>query len=263
MSVHVFTKDQITALREVERAHTKVGRPGFRVELQALLDLKKQELVALKAGGAGSPQRDDPFLVQSKRLWNLGWGGELGFKRRIDQYRQSLEREGLPVTPIRPTGMPSHLNRLVLWDTRPLQVKVKGGVERISLVKTCRLCGVACGVNDNKLIQHEATPEITVPVRWVWCQDGRMNRNRRPGDCRQAFVRPEVGAEALTGLFLYAHDHTVIGGADGHVMDLPGSVHRAGPSGCAYLRLFADGPGLRWYWGVLADPQDGSASRWE
>lgn len=251
-----FTNDQIVELRTLEKARVRGGGSGFRPEVQELIG-------RLKTGGVGTPDTTDPFLVQSKVLWDLGWSRELGFKK-IDQYRQSLKTDGLELGPERPAGLPVHLNRLVLWDRRPLLVK-QGREERVSLVKTCRLCGVAYRGDDDTLLQHEATPEIVVPVRWVWCQDGRMNRNRKPTSCRSDFQTPEVGAEALTGLFLYAQDCTVIGGEGNawHAVDLPGSIRRDGPSDCAYLRVWSGGPELDWYWDGCALPGCGSASRWE
>ncbi|TSC71983.1 MAG: hypothetical protein G01um101438_814, partial [Parcubacteria group bacterium Gr01-1014_38] len=79
-------------------------------------------------GGVGAPDTDDPFLVQSKILWDKGWGRELGVKT-LDAYRKSLEKEGLPVKPERPPGLPDHLDRLVLWDRRPLLMKEGKGFQ--------------------------------------------------------------------------------------------------------------------------------------
>jgi hypothetical protein len=261
MSRELFDLDQIVQLQEVQKARLRAEGRGIRAEVQELI-------TRLTSGGVGTEDTTDSFLVQSKVLWDKGWGRELGFGK-LDAYRRSLEQEGLSTTPERPPDMPDHLNRLVLWDRRPLFVREDAGkgtmLERVSLVKACRLLGVSCSGDDGTLIQHEATPEITVPVRWVWCQDGRRNRNRKPVDCRQSFVRPEVGAEALTGLFLYAQEPAVIGGEGDawHTMDLPGSVHRDDPSYCACLGLWSDGPRLYWDWGDEADPKYGSASRWE
>lgn len=253
----LFGLKQIRQLEEIQKARLKKEGIGIHDEIQELIQ-------RLTAGGVGAPKAEgDPFLTQSKVLWDKGWGWELSFKK-LDDYRKSLEAEGLVVAPERPPGMPDHLNRLILWDRRPLLVKQDGG-ERVSLVKACRLCGVAYGGDDATLIQHEATPEITVPVRWVWCQDGRMHRNRKPSDCRQSFVAPEVGAEALIGLFLYAQDCAVIGrkGPERYVVDLPGSVGRGSPSSCAYLVVWVVGPRLDWCWDGFAFPGYGSASRWE
>lgn len=221
--------------------------------------MAQEPISRLKAGGVGPPDTTNPFLVQSKALWNKGWGRELGHTK-LDAYQKSLEAEGLVLTPECPQDMPDHLNRLVLWDRRPLLVK-QNKQERVSLVKTYCLCGIACGGDDDMLIQHVATSEIVVPVRWVWCQDGRMNRNRKSTDCRQSFVPPEVGAEALTGLFAYVQDPTVIGEGDSHVMDLPGSVLGGYSSHCAYLKVWNDRPKLNWNWDDNANPRCGSASR--
>lgn len=255
----LFGDRQVRQLREIQKARLKWENIGIHDEVQELID-------RLTSGGVGCPKGQSPFEVQSKVLWDKGWGRELGFKK-IDQYRKSLETDGLIVEPPRPAGMPNHLNRLVLWDRRPLLVKKEGTkgrmIERISPVTTCRLCGIAYGGDDDTFIQHEATPEIVVPVRWVWCQDGRMHRHRRPRDCRQSFVRPEVGAEALTGLFAYVQDPAVIGGDDDHVMDLPGSVLRGVPSSCACLGVWGGGSELCWDWDGRAIPQYGSGSRWE
>lgn len=249
-----LTSGQIRQLIEIDDARFRKCGVGIEAEAQELI-------TRLTAGGVGKPEVEDPFLVQSKVLWDRGWGRELGFKQ-LDAYRKSLEAEGLVVTPERPAGMPVYLDRCILWDRRPLLVKEEGG-ERVSLVKACRLLGVSFAGDDASLIQHEETPEITAPVWWVWCQDGGMNRNRKPSDCRQSFQHPEVGLEALTGLFLYAQDHTVIGEEDNHAMDLPGSVRRGDPSYCACLEVWFEGPGLFWCWVGRAGPRRGSASRWE
>lgn len=255
MSQKRMSAGQIRQLIEIDDVRFRKSGIGIEEEVQELI-------ARLTAGGVG-PASEDPFLVQSKVLWDKGWGRELGYTK-LNQYRKSLEAEGLVLTPERPTGIPGHLNRLILWDRRPLLVK-QDEKEYVSLVKACRLCGVAYGGNDDTFIQHEATPEIVVPVRWVWCQDGRMNQNRKPVECRQSFVSPEVGAEALVGLFLYVQDPSVIGGegSEWHVMDLPGSVRRGSPSDCACLGVWDDGPELVWYWDDVASPKYGSASRWE
>jgi hypothetical protein len=199
---------------------------------------------------------NDPRVRQAKVLWDKGWGRELGMTS-FGAYLASI-----PAIPERPTGCPAHLNRLVLWDVRPLLPKGKEK-QPPSLVKACHLLSLQFPGNDTTLVQHAATPVITTPVRWLWCQDGRMHRNRTPSDCRRHFVRPEVGAEALTGLFLFAQDPRVIGGSDDHVMDLPGSVHRGLPSRCACLGVWGGRPRLSWAWFGGARPLYGSASRWE
>lgn len=42
-----------------------------------------------------------------------------------------------------------------------------------------------------------------------------------------------------------------------------GSVRRDGPSNCAYLKFWNDRPKLNWNWDDNANPQYGSASRWD
>jgi len=246
-----FTNGQIVELRKLEEAYTKSGSPGFRAKVQELID-------RLKAG-VDPPDTPAPFLVQSRALWNYGWGWRVDFKK-LDEYRKSLEQEGLPVTPERPAGMPDHLNRLVLWDQRPFLVKKKGK-QRVFLEKACRLLRVKLVGGEDNIRQHEATPQVTALVRWVWCQDGRRNQNRRPSDCRQSFVPPEVGLEAIGGLFLVAQDPTVI---RGHSMYLPGSARRDYPSVCLDLVWVAgSGPCLFLGMGDIAYSECGSASRWE
>ncbi|TSC71641.1 MAG: hypothetical protein G01um101438_984, partial [Parcubacteria group bacterium Gr01-1014_38] len=68
-----FTNDQIAELRALEKARVRRGGSGFRPEVQELI-------TRLKEGGVGAPDTDDPFLVQSKILWDKGWGRELGVK---------------------------------------------------------------------------------------------------------------------------------------------------------------------------------------
>lgn len=250
-----FTNDQVAELRTLEKVRVRRGGSGFRQDVQELIN-------RLKDGGVGAPDTADPFLVQSKVLWDKGWGRELQIKT-LDEYRNSLQTAGLVAKPERPTDLPDHLNRLVLWDRRPLLIK-QDGKEHVSLVKACHLLGVFFSGTDDTLIQHEETPEITDPVRWVWCHDGRKNRGKAPRDCRTDFTRPEVGLEAIGGLFLYAQDQTVIGGggSERHIIDLPGSVRRDSPERCAYLGHWRDEVGLRWDWDGYADPGYGSGSRW-
>lgn len=239
-----FTNDQVADLRALEKARVHRGGPGFRAELQELI-------TRLKDGGIGTPDTADPFLVQSKVLWDKGWGRELKF----DGFADYLAT--IPPVPERPTDMPAHFEYLVLRDVRPF----RSGAG-LSVTKGCRMLGVAFEGTDETLIPRDGAPTIT-DLAWVWCQDGRMNRNRKPSDCRRSFVRPEVGAEALTGLFLFAQNPTVVGGSDDHVVDLPGSVRRGNPSFCAYLKVWRGRPGLDWRWGGDAGPRYGSASRWE
>ena len=70
-----FTNDQMVELRTLEKARVRSGGSGFRSEVQELID-------RLKAGGVGTPDTTNPFLVQSKVLWDLGWGRESQRTRR-------------------------------------------------------------------------------------------------------------------------------------------------------------------------------------
>ncbi|TSC72273.1 MAG: hypothetical protein G01um101438_591, partial [Parcubacteria group bacterium Gr01-1014_38] len=73
MAKKLFGLKQIKQLEEIQKARLKKGGIGIHDEVQELI-------ARLSAGGVGAPDTDDPFLVQSKILWDKGWGRELGVK---------------------------------------------------------------------------------------------------------------------------------------------------------------------------------------
>ncbi|MDP3685478.1 MAG: hypothetical protein Q8R32_01455 [bacterium] len=249
MSRDLFGLSHIRQLDEIQNARLRKTGEGIGREVQVLID-------QLTSGGVAP--LGDIRVTQAKVLWNRGWGRERGITT-FEEYLNSI-----PLAPERPAGMPNCF-RPVLWDLFPL-FREKGKTPRVSITKACQLLGVAFSGDDETFVNHEATPEITDPVYWVWCQGGRRNRGKAPRDCRKVFTPPEVSLEAIGGLFLYAQDPTVIGReGDFHIMDLLGSVRRKDPSSCACLRVLYGEPRLFWRSddSAGAGPRCGSASRGE
>lgn len=183
---------------------------------------------------------DDARIVQATVLWDKGFGRELKMTS-LEEYLASL--------PAIPAKSPiAYLDRLILVE------------RRVTLVAACRLAGLKFSGNEERLVPFDPEKGKPVGAYWMWCQDGRRNRNKPPSQCRKDFQPGEIGCDAFEGVAIYAQDPKVI---EDHHMDLPSSVNVVFRDDCAYVGDWGEGPGLSWYCHDGANPYFGSASRGE
>lgn len=214
-----------------------------------------QELIRRLTDGGVKVDPNDPFLAQTKVLWDKGWGTALKFES-LKAYRDSV-RELAGEIPERPPV--DYLNKLVLVD------------RRVQLVDGCRMAGLKFdGLNETFVPYDAKVAKKHGDVYWMWCQDGRRNRNKKPSVCRKEFivaaggVSREVGLDEFEFVAIYAQEPTVIGTKENpHYMDLPGAVRADDSDFIACGGDWRGEPELSWGWVGAADPQFGSASRWE
>ncbi len=197
----------------------------------------------LTSGGVGA-KSDDPRFVQTKRLWDLGWGRELKMSS-FDEYLATVPRVPDP-PPI------TTYDRLVLVD------------RRVSLVTTW-LAGVNFDGDNKTFRPFDKMGARSVGISWIWCNDGRENRGRSPRRCRAEFRNSEFElysfeCDAFEGVAIYAQDPGVI---KGHYLDLPGSVRAIEPDHIASLGIWDAEPKLYWRCDDSESPIFGAASRWE
>lgn len=222
---HLTTK-QIKQLVEIDNAG-----PGIRAEVQELIR-------RLTSGGVG-PQSDDPLITQAKKLWDKGFGRELG--KSFDEYLDSIP------------DIPSELNA---HDKRfPLLVLVDA---RLGTVKTCKLLGVNYPGDDETFVDYDPKKSRTNKVYGIRAQDGRKNHGKSVQTCRKQFAEDEIGLTVHEGLALFAQNPE---GIRNRGMDLPGSVRRENRDSAAGLRWFFEHPELYWLWNGYEQPGYGSASR--
>jgi len=237
----LFTVAHIAQLHEIQAARLKRGQPGLGSEIEALI-------ARLTSGGVARGAWDIRE-AQAKRYWDLGVGTALGYPN-FAAY--------LATVPEVPERLEEH------GQSFPLLVLVE---PRVGLKRLCELANVEFSGGDDTFVAYdERHTEFTKPT-WIRIQDGRRNRNRKVSDCRGSFGRRELGLTALQGVCAWcvhgAAELVDLNGPDGHAMDLPGSVHRGSRGDAAYLHVSDGRAKLRWYWGVIAYPKCGSASRRE
>ena len=229
----LFHVGHVAQLHEIQTARVNRGEDGIGMEVEELI-------VRLTSGGVAG-KSDDPRVVSAKGWFDLGAGREL----QILKFKDYLAT--IPEVPALPEAFVGRFGRLVL---------VEG---RLSLTTLCRLARLKFNGNDSTFVPFDPA-KAKSGVRWMWCQDGRRNRDRKPTDCRNSFPADEVGLDAVEGVSVYVDDPTVI---HGHVLDLPGSVLADNRDDCAYLGNWDVGLRLDWYWDDSASPGCGSASRGE
>ena len=239
-----FTQDQVSELRAIEKARLGRGEPGVRAALQELI-------TRLKSGGIAG-KSTDVRIVRAKRMFDLGVVRELCLKGKLPN--DSFEAYLATIPEIPPEYLQdSDYEHLVLEESR------------IGLKRLCELGIIVFGGDDQTFEAWDHRHEDAREPRWIRLQDGRKNRNRKPDDCRQSFNTDELGTTALQGVCAYLQIPTIVAdlniGAGGHVMDLPGSVHRVNRQVCAYLGACGGQAGLDWR--GRAFPFFGSSSRRE
>lgn len=170
----LFDLGHVAQLHEIQTARLKNGEPGIGREVAALIR-------RLTSGGVAG-RSDNPQIVQTKRLWDLGIGTELGY--------WSFEEYAKTIPVISP--------RLLLPDREfPLLVLVE---PRLGFKMLCALANVDFSGDDKKVVSwNDEDCDAVTPV-WIRIQDGRKNRGRSVADCRRDFARNEVGLTALQGV---------------------------------------------------------------
>lgn len=187
-------------------------------------------------------------VVQAGVIWQKL--GQQVFGVSLPEYLYGTDAmEPIPSLPDWPETWGDSFDRDVLVDGRI--------VEKIGLSELCRLVGLTYNGDDKTSVSFDKKQQRT-GIRWMRCQAGHKNHNRKPMDCRTSFQRFEVGMDAGEGLAVYVQDPAVI---NDHILDLPGSVRAGDRDSCACLGYWSDSPELGWSFDGNAHPGYGSASR--
>lgn len=233
----LFDLGHVAQLHEIQKARLSNGEPGIGREVAALIR-------RLTSGGVAG-RSDNPQIVQTKRLWDLCIGTELGYWN-FEEYAGTI---------------PAISPRLLLPDREfPLLVLVE---TRLDLKMLCALANVDFDGDDNTFQPWDARCMRQRQPYWIRMQDGRKNRGRSVADCRESFMQGEIGLTALEGVSAYIQYPEVVAdllGPDGHAMVMPGSVLHENRVSTAYLCADVGRIRLNWLW-PDAGPKCGSASR--
>ncbi len=177
-----FTTDQMSRLREIEKARVRQGQEGLRAEIQELID-------RLSRG----PSRLDLKLgmlrkEQAQKLWDHGWDKDT--YESFEQYLATIPQIPQELLP------DEHFKYLVLVDRRTplkraaqyLNVKLNGG-----------------GDNYVNVDPHGLRSE---QVYWMKCQDGtNANYSKTVRECREKVLKPnETGLTLFEGLSWFAQN---------------------------------------------------------
>ncbi len=230
----LFNVGHVAQLHEIQKARLKRGDSGIGLEVE--------ELIARLTSGGVAGKSDDPRVIQAKRLFDLGWGRELG----IDRFEDYLET--VPEIPESLLANDPDFPLLGLDDPR------------VGLSRSCEMAGVQLkGLgysNEDAVPCDKRHADLTEPY-WFRAHDGRKNRNLNPSDCRAEAKAPIFAMTAQVGLITFVHYSNVIK-EGGHILYCPGTLHREWPALCAYLEVWSEQPklGLNRY--GIADPSYGS-----
>lgn len=235
-----FGLSHIKQLTEIQDTRKRRGQRGIGSEVE--------ELISRLTSGGVAGKTDDVRTAQAKRLWDIRVGRELGFSS-FDAYLATI---------------PEIHEMIGMVDADyPLLVLVE---PRLGLKRLCGLGNIDFSGDDRTFVEYdERHCEFEEPT-WIRVQDGRNNRNRSVRDCRKSFAKRELGLTALQGVcafILHPEVVTDTDRADGHVLDLSGSIRRGNRDGAACLRMWRGRAELVWVFGDHASPECGSASRRE
>lgn len=238
----LFTTAHVAELHSIEAARLRRGQPGIGDEVE--------ELIRRLTSGGVAGKSDDIRVIQAKRLWDLGVGRELGLPN-FNAYLATI-----PEIPAELVQDGPDYPHLVLVETR------------VGLKRLCYLGSIDFSGDDQTFIEHDERHREFAEPTWIRVQDGRKNRNRAVRDCRNSFVKDELGLTALQGVCSYLqYPNAVVDTSRSdrspHVMDLSGSVQYDCSFHAAYLAVSSGRAELSWFPDDRAAPQCGSASRWE
>lgn len=127
-----------------------------------------------------------------------------------------------------------------------------------SLKELCEKAGVEYIYNDDNFEAFDKETEDTTKPRWIIVNNGVDNHNRSSKDCRSD--AGFIGLTAKQAVLAYIQYPEIVKEGK-HIMDLPGSVHRAYRGCCAYLGVWSGRARLDWSRDGHDGPQFGSASR--
>ena len=203
---------------------------GLRNELQ--------ELIRRVTSGGIAGKSDDIRIIQAKKLWDLGYGRELG----IDSFDAYLVV--IPSVPASLIAENPEFPLLVLVDPR------------LGYTKSCRLAVLKFseyGNTDETLVPFDARHTMPITPYWVRAHDGSPNLNRKPSDIRKGLVGSQLVGTADVGIAIWIQL-----GKREHVMDLPGSVRSGARGCCAYVGVWGVEPKLHSGRDDGADPRCGT-----
>ncbi len=220
---NLFGLGHVAQLYEIQKARLKRGELGLGPEVE--------ELIARLTSGGVAGKSDDPRVIHAKRLFDLGWGRELG----IDRFEDYLET--IPTIPESLIADDPNFPLLGLDDPR------------VGLSRSCEMAGVKFkenGHKDKDAIPFDKRHSDPKEPYWFRAHDGRKNCNRKHTDCRDEAKDPIFAMTARVGLMTFVRHPSIIAEGE-HILLLPDTGHRMWPSSCAYLQVLDGQPQLWLY----------------
>jgi hypothetical protein len=207
-----ITRSQLFRLLQIDEYGEGIG---FHIE----------ELINRLTSHNATDQITDSRRVMARHLWDLGFGCFQGSRvRGFDIYLDSI-----PQIPLSLLVEDPELSFLSLADPR------------LGILQVCRLLGIQ--YEELKYVEGDSVPfdeRFKIPQQPFWFRhdDGRVNRNRRPNDCRRECVGGIQVGTAMEGIFAFVH-HPQIIAENEHVIDCPGTVYRTRPVLCGCIGMWS------------------------
>ncbi len=188
----------LEALIAYDKDHTPMG-----AEVQEIIS-------RLTSGGTAPLNSEDPWLVQAKRLWDLGFGRA----SEVSDFGAYLR----DIPPIPKTLLADSDDFPLLCLADP----------RLGLSRSCSLLGIL--FKELKLEDADVEPydeRHVTPMEPFWFRFTVPGKNmgRSSGDCRNEFIaQNQFPGTAMTGVMAFAHHPTLVEAGE-RALDLPGSKH--------------------------------------
>lgn len=219
----------VAELIQHDLAKRSEGKEGFGTDVRLLLD-------AASLGETLATM--NPRLVQARRLWDQGFGKELGMTD-FATYCQ-----GIPAVPVALLAADPEFPILLLVDAR------------VSVAAATRLLGIS--MKGNEQTEHMKELKETTAAYWIRCQEGIRYRGQSVKETETGLSGSEQGLSLREGIALVARHRSVI---ESQYLDLPGSLHEGFDNSTACLGIWDEKREVRFRWRDHADARCQTATK--
>lgn len=207
----------ISELIQTDYARRSQGPPGLGADVRLLIDASLL--------GESLFQNANPRLLQTRILWDAGWGTALGYES-FSSYLLSI---------------PSIPTELQEFDSRfPDLILVDG---RISTLEASRLAGISIKGNETTNQMQDLLQTRT--VYWMRCQRGMRFIGVDVHEAKKHFTQNEIGLSAMEGIALALQMPDQLKNI---YLDLPGSTHEGFDDSTACIGIWNGNLELHWRW---------------